>query len=84
MALSEIHLDIGELVLTGFPHVDPDTVVASFELELTKILHRHGVPDESDRIAVTGLPPLPATTSARRLGAELARSVHTGLSRRPR
>jgi hypothetical protein len=83
----DVHLDIGELVLTGFPHINPDALLASFERELTRLVHRHGIPlathADLSLDTITGLPPLPATTSARRLGAALAHSVHTGLTRRP-
>ncbi|MFB7212917.1 hypothetical protein [Streptomyces sp. NPDC056255] len=81
----EIRIDVGELVLDGF-RVDPDRVSASFEHELTRLVREHGVPLAADgSLAVdglTGLPPLPAGLSARRLGQELARAVHAGLSGR--
>jgi hypothetical protein len=80
-----IRVDIGELVLDGF-RVDPDRVSASFERELTRLVREHGVPLASDGAlavdALSGLPPLPAGLSARRLGQELARAVHAGLSGR--
>ncbi|MET8944446.1 hypothetical protein ABZX30_12880 [Streptomyces sp. NPDC004542] len=82
---SVIRADIGELVLDGF-RADPDRVSAAFERELTRLLHEHGVPlavDGALRVdALSGLPPLPAGLSARRLGQELARAVHQGLSGR--
>ncbi|MGC9535945.1 hypothetical protein [Streptomyces sp. UG1] len=82
----EIRVDIGELVLDGFgPSVDPRRVSASFERELTRLVREHGVPLAADGAAVSvdelsGLPPMPAGLSARRLGQELARAVHAGLS----
>jgi hypothetical protein len=81
-------IDIGELVLTGFGRaLDADRVAASFEAELTRLVRDRGVPlaaDGSGRAldALTGLPPLPADLSARRLGQELARAVHGGLTGR--
>ncbi|MDI3403663.1 hypothetical protein [Streptomyces cavernicola] len=83
----EIRLDIGELVLDGFgPGVDPGRVSASFERELTRLVREHGVPLAAaggvSVDALSGLPPLPAGLSARRLGQELARAVHSGLSGR--
>ncbi|MGN9816975.1 hypothetical protein [Streptomyces tauricus] len=83
----EIRVDIGELVLDGFgPSVDPSRVSASFERELTRLVRDHGVPLAADGTVavdgVSGLPPLPAGLSARRLGQELARAVHAGLSGR--
>lgn len=83
----EIRVDIGELVLDGFgPSVDPGHVSASFERELTRLVREHGVPlagdGEMKADALSGLPPLPSGLSARRLGQELARAVHAGLSGR--
>ncbi|WP_330292150.1 hypothetical protein [Streptomyces sp. NBC_00576] len=81
---SAIRLDIGELVLDGFRVADADRVSASFEHELARLVREHGVPLAADGTlsvdALTGLPPLPAGLSARRLGQELARAVHQGLS----
>lgn len=82
-APSAIRVDIGELVLDGF-RADPDRVSAAFEHELTRLVRESGVPLAADGPvgvdALTGLPPLPAGLSARRLGQELARAVHQGLS----
>ena len=80
----EIRVEIGELALQGF-RVDPERVSAAFEQELTRLVRAHGVPLAADGAALavdalTGLPPLPAGLSARRLGQELARVVHEGLS----
>ncbi|MFC8244850.1 hypothetical protein ACF063_07880 [Streptomyces chartreusis] len=79
----EIRVEIGELALHGF-RVDPDRVSAAFEDELTRLISEHGVPLAADgplsADTLAGLPPLPAGLSARRLGQELARAVHEGLS----
>ncbi|AIR97476.1 hypothetical protein [Streptomyces glaucescens] len=77
----EIHVDIGELALTGF-RADPERVSAAFTRELTRLIERHGVPAGASWTAetLTGLPSLPPGLSARRLGQELARAVHAGLS----
>ncbi|MFE0251584.1 hypothetical protein [Streptomyces sp. NPDC059010] len=79
----EIRVEIGELALQGF-RVDPERVSAAFEQELSRLVRAHGVPLAADGAltvdALTGLPPLPAGLSARRLGQELARVVHEGLS----
>jgi hypothetical protein len=80
---SAIRVEIGELVLDGF-RADPERVSAAFESELTRLVRLHGVPLAADGSlavdALSGLPPLPAGLSARRLGQELARAVHEGLS----
>ncbi|MFB6712917.1 MULTISPECIES: hypothetical protein [unclassified Streptomyces] len=80
-----IRVDIGELVLDGFD-VDPARVSAAFERELTRLVREWGVPVAADGgrslDTLSGLPPLPAGLSARRLGQELARAVHAGLSGR--
>jgi hypothetical protein len=76
-------VEIGELVLDGF-RADPERVTAAFERELTRLVRLHGVPLAAQGAVgvdtLTGLPPLPAGLSARRLGQELARAVHEGLS----
>lgn len=80
---SAVRVEIGELVLDGF-RVDPERVSTAFERELTRLVEKHGVPMAADGHvtldALSGLPPLPAGLSARRLGQELARAVHEGLS----
>ncbi|MGW3510768.1 hypothetical protein [Streptomyces sp. NPDC000994] len=80
---SAIRVEIGELVLDGF-QADPARVSAAFERELARLLRQHGVPLAANGAvtvdALTGLAPLPAGLSARRLGQELARAVHEGLS----
>lgn len=81
-------VDIGELVLTGFDRaLDTARVTAAFETELARLVRERGVPLAADGAgraldALGGLPPLPAHLSARRLGQELARAVHEGLSGR--
>ena len=76
-----IEVEIGELVLTGVREADRDRVAAAFRRELTRLLQSRGLPaGAGTRDAVTGLPPLPATTSPYRLGRALAQAVHTGLS----
>ncbi|MFE4054977.1 hypothetical protein ACFXP3_01485 [Streptomyces sp. NPDC059096] len=84
--LPSVRVEIGELVLDGFDRLDPDRVSAAFEAELARLVRDRGVPLAMDGgralDALTGLPPLPATTSPRRLGEALARAVHAGLSGR--
>ncbi|MER5556016.1 hypothetical protein ABT001_30830 [Streptomyces sp. NPDC002793] len=79
-----VRVDIGELVLDGFGRVDPERVSEAFQAELGRLVQERGVPLAADGgqvlDALAGLPPLPANLSARRLGQELARAVHTGLS----
>jgi hypothetical protein len=82
-----IRVEIGELALDGFDRVDPERVAAAFQAELSRLVRERGVPlaaDGTDRAleALSGLPPLPATTSPGRLGEALARAVHAGLSGR--
>ncbi|MFJ7071448.1 hypothetical protein [Streptomyces sp. NPDC098781] len=79
----EIRVEIGELALHGF-QVDAERVTDAFEHELTRLVRAHGVPLAADGAltldTLSSLPPLPAGLSARRLGQELARVVHEGLS----
>jgi hypothetical protein len=88
----EVHID--ELALDGFGRVNGEQVAAAFRRELSRLLRRDviaggvrpggGAPlaaatDHAyDLIAGLTLPP---TRSARRLGIELARAVHAGLTR---
>ncbi|KAB1150550.1 hypothetical protein F7R91_00700 [Streptomyces luteolifulvus] len=78
-----VRVEIGELALHGF-RVDPERVSAAFERELTRLVREHGVPLAADGAlsvdTLSGLASLPAGLSARRLGQELARAVHEGLS----
>ncbi|MGW6791017.1 hypothetical protein [Streptomyces chartreusis] len=78
-----IRVEIGELALNGFA-VDPERVSVAFERELARLIEAHGVPLAASGAvtvdALTDLPPLPAGLTARRLGQELARAVHEGLS----
>ncbi|MCD9145047.1 hypothetical protein [Streptomyces albireticuli] len=80
-----VDIEIGELVLTGFDHLDHTVVAEVFRRELHRLVREHGVPVAGDTgLAVDlvhGLPPLPATASPHRLGTALARAVHTGLTR---
>ncbi|MFI0237714.1 hypothetical protein [Streptomyces sp. NPDC016845] len=85
-----IDVEIGELVLDGFGHVDRDRMAEAFRRELSRLVREHGLPladavghTEDAALAldvVSGLPPLPHTVSSTRLGAALARSVHAGLT----
>jgi hypothetical protein len=83
---STVRVDIGELVLAGFERLDADLVSAAFQAELARLVRERGVPLAADGgqalDALSGLPPLPATTSPGRLGEALARAVHAGLSGR--
>jgi hypothetical protein len=82
---STIRVEIGALVLDGF-HADPARVSVAFAHELARLVRQHGVPLAANGAvtvaALTGLPPLRAGLPARRLGQELARAVHAGLSGR--
>jgi hypothetical protein len=83
-----VRIEIDALVLEGFGHrVDADLVAATFSTELERLLRLRGVPlaaggGDRELDVLSGLPPLPATTSPDRLGVALARSVHAGLSGR--
>lgn len=81
-----VRVEIGELVLDGFDRLDPERVSEAFRSELARLVRERGVPLAADGgralDALAGLPPLPATTSPRRLGQALARAVHEGLSGR--
>lgn len=44
MDVSRIELDIGELVLDGFPRAHRDVVASAFTRELSRLLYERGVP----------------------------------------
>jgi hypothetical protein len=77
-------VEIGELVLDGFPAADRDLVAASFRRELTRLLAGplsgvfESTVDGSVDVAVTAAAPTP-DLSSRRLGVQLARTVHATL-----
>ncbi|WP_372449045.1 hypothetical protein [Streptomyces syringium] len=81
-----VHVEIGELALHGFEHVDHERVADAFRHELHRLVRDRGVPIAGDTGVrldlLRGLPPLPATTSPHRLGTALARAVHAGLTGR--
>ena len=75
-------VDIGELVLDGFPAADRDLVAASFRRELTRLLSGPATPAstvDDVRDTVTSVSAPAANTPSRRLGEHLARSVHAAL-----
>jgi hypothetical protein len=74
-----VRIEIDQLVLHGVRPADRHRVAAAFERELTRLLRTRGLPSTVDSER-TKLPPLPRTTSPRRLGEALARSVHSGLT----
>ncbi|GAA2363940.1 hypothetical protein GCM10009854_49590 [Saccharopolyspora halophila] len=84
----DVRVRVGELVLDGFDRVDPDRVAAAFQAELTRLIGERGVPVAADGgarfDALADLPELPRTSSPARMGEELARAVHAGLSGRGR
>lgn len=81
---ARIEIEIGELAFTGFGRLDHERVTDAFRRELTRLVGEYGVPaavlGDTAPDVLSGLPPLPATTSPRRLGEALARAVHVGLA----
>lgn len=77
-------VEIGELVLDGFPAADRDLVAASFRRELTRLLTGplsgvyESTMDGSVDVAVAADAPAPGLSS-RRIGVQLARTVHATL-----
>jgi hypothetical protein len=80
-----VSLHVDELVIRGVDGVrraNADRIASAFTHELTRLLTQQ--PPAAERRSydvVSGLSPLPATTSPRRLGRELARAVHRELMR---
>ncbi|MER5491458.1 hypothetical protein ACWD6I_11535 [Streptomyces sp. NPDC002454] len=78
-------LHVDELVIRGVEGVRPvdaERIERAFTRELTRLLtEQPPVAEAVSYEVVSGLRPLPATTSARRLGRELARAVHRELVR---
>lgn len=77
----DVSVEIGELVLTGVGPIDRDQFVAAFERELTRLVTERGVDAEPRELDIAQGTPLRHSTSSRRLGKALARSIHSGLSR---
>lgn len=81
-------VEIDELVLDGFPVADRDLVAASFRKELTRLLNGplggvfDSIEDGAVDVAVSGGAPAPGLSS-RRLGMQLARTVHVTLDGAP-
>lgn len=77
-------VEIGELVLDGFPAADRDLVVAAFRRELTRLLTGplggvfESTVDGTVDLAAADSVPAPGLSS-RRLGIHLARTVHATL-----
>jgi hypothetical protein len=80
-----VSLHVDELVIRGVEGVgraDADRIAHAFTRELDRLLTEQ--PPAAEAVSyevVSGVRPLPATTSARSLGRELARSVHRELLR---
>jgi hypothetical protein len=76
-----VRLTIDELVLNGFDRAAGDRIARSFERELSRLLREQPppVPPSDQRIDVVQGISAHART-ARRLGIELARAVHTSLT----
>lgn len=79
-----IVVEIDELVLDGFPHLNRDRVTSAFRGELTRLLHQDAAGLVADRAhdEVTGLA-MPPSSTARGLGEAIARAVHSGLTGEP-
>ncbi|TDC06406.1 hypothetical protein E1265_34785 [Streptomyces sp. 8K308] len=78
-----VRLDIGELVLDGFPSAHADRVAESFQRELTRLVTEHGIPSEAATATElqAHLPELRAGgPPPHRLGEALARAVHAALT----
>ncbi|WP_340383586.1 hypothetical protein U5640_38040 [Streptomyces sp. SS7] len=80
-----VSLHVDELVIRGVDGVrraDADRIARAFTRELTRLLTER--PPTAEAVSydvLSGLRPLPATVSPRRLGRELARAVHRELVR---
>ena len=80
----EIELEIGTLVLDGFPQVDFDRMAASFRIELTRLIDELGVPEalgksSSEDSIKLDQPMLPQGASPEVIGVYLAQSLYERL-----
>ncbi len=84
---SRLELHIGELVLQGFPGMDPELLGAAVQAELFRLLAEDGLPSRLARAGVVGAVDggqftLEASEDIRHLGARIARAVYEGLEGR--
>ncbi len=81
---SRLELHIGELVLQGFPGMDPELLGAAVQAELSRLFAEEGLPARLEQGgAVASLDAGQFTgedgEDVRRLGARIARAVYGGL-----
>ena len=86
MRPTEIELHIDELVLEGFAHADRHAVADALQNELTRLLAASGLsPAQAAALGGAqldaGTARLKPNSTARAAGAEVARTIHGGLTR---
>lgn len=80
-----LELDIGELSLDGFSHVDPIRVGSTIEMELSRLLQERGLPSNflTDRNAKQldfGTFSLDASSGSRAIGRQIAKTIYSGFN----
>lgn len=80
----QVELQIGTLVLDGFPQVDFQRMAAAFRIELTRLIGERGVPEtlyESSQEESIQLDPLmlPRGAGPEAIGVHLAQSLYERL-----
>ena len=80
-----LELDIGELSLDGFSHVDPISVGSTIEMELSRLLQERGLPSNflTDRNAKQldfGTFNLDANSGPRTIGRQIAKTIYSGFN----
>lgn len=81
----KLELNIGELSLDGFSHIDAENLSAIIEMELTSMLQEKGIPanllsDMSTRQLNFGAFNLTQNSGSHILGRQIAKSIYSGFN----
>jgi hypothetical protein len=84
--MTRVHVEIDELVLTGFDHRDRFRIASAMELELVSLIKEKRLPTGLAKGRTThqvDAPSFnaPADSNPRTIGIETARSIYKGLGR---
>ncbi len=83
----KLELDIGELSLDGFSHMDQKSLSSALEAELTRLLKEGGVPPNFLTNTATtqldfGVMDLAANSGPRFIGRQIAKTIYSGFKQK--
>jgi hypothetical protein len=78
-----VTVEIGELVLHGFPPGDRHAIGDAVRAELQRLVEAHGVPDAGRSAARVDAGEVHAGPTPQATGVAVARAVHAGLGAAP-